>query len=905
MREIGDHSGEGGSLNNIGSIYSSLGQYKPALDYYQQALTISQEVGDRSGEGKSLHNIGFIYHSLGQYEPALDYFQQALIIVREIGDRSWEGVNLNNIGGIYSSLGQTKLALDNYQQALTISQEIGDHSGEGVTLNNIGRIHDRLGQYELALDNYQQALTISQEIGNRSSEGVVLHNIGGIYTSLEQYEPALNYHQQALTIRQEIGDRSGEGVTLNGIGGIYARLEQPEAALDYYQQALVISQEIGDRSSEGTALNNIGVVYDNLGQYELALDYYQQAIDIFEAVRTEAGSEQGRAEFIAQYADLYHWTVDLFHQQDQAEEAFSTTERGRARTFLDSMATGQVRLRDDDAAELLVQEQELHAQRLTIRFALTEARAVNPPDPDSVADLEIQLAKAEAAYAAVQDAIAARGAALASLVPGRSKDYVLGVAQVQARLDTQTTLVSYYVLEDKVLAFLITSDNFEIIPLEISPEALETQITAFRDFANLAVAHPESAVTLYHWLIEPLKHHLTKPYLAIIPHSILHYLPFAALTDGERYLIDDYTITTLPSASALPFIQENARSSAISSQRSPVILGNPTTGDFDAIASFPTERDKPSSLPSAEKEANAIAELFGVEPLIGEAATESAVRKQASEANILHLAAHGKFNQDAPLYSLIALAPDDTNDGWLTVGESYGLNLENTDLVVLSACETNLGDLSAGDELVGLTRAFIFAGTPSVIASLWAVEDETTSLLMERFYTHLRDGMGKAAALRQAQLDVREEYPNPYYWSAFVLSGDGGEVEESAPSQRTSNVSTPVNPEEKQSGSERLQPVTLNNPLISSIVLVGLVGLIFTGAIGVLGWRWRRRHLRMSKQKLLQHRLRKLQNERLRLQSTPASPSRARALKYITRELQEIEQQLGKTNKGKREINTP
>lgn len=189
------------------------------------------------------------------------------------------------------------------------------------------------------------------------------------------------------------------------------------------------------------------------------------------------------------------------------------------------------------------------------------------------------------------------------------------------------------------------------------------------------------------------------------------------------------------------------------------------------------------------------------------------MREQVSHANILHLAAHGTFNPVAPLNSLIALAPDkpasntenpQSADGWLTVGEVYGLDLKKTDLVVLSACETNLGDLSEGDELVGLTRAFIFAGTPSVIATLWNVDDFTTTLLMEHFYTYLRSGMGKTEALRQAQVWLRDltvsglrgnyselikgteyehllkleaterPFANPYYWSGFVLSGDAG-----------------------------------------------------------------------------------------------------------------------------------
>jgi CHAT domain-containing protein len=230
----------------------------------------------------------------------------------------------------------------------------------------------------------------------------------------------------------------------------------------------------------------------------------------------------------------------------------------------------------------------------------------------------------------------------------------------------------------------------------------------------------------------------------------------------------------------------------------PLILGNPATGDYDAAA-IVTERDELGNLPFAEDEAQAIAALYETDALIRDDATESVVHQQAGETDILHLAAHGKYNPVAPLSSLIALAPDNdapnnrASDGWLTVGEVYGLDLERADLVVLSACESHLGDLSAGDELVGLTRAFFFAGTPTVVASLWSVDDRATGLLMERFYTHLRAGMGKAAALRQAQLEIRADsnYANPFYWSAFVLSGDAGapaQIEDATPTPTVSHV---------------------------------------------------------------------------------------------------------------------
>ena len=375
---------------------------------------------------------------------------------------------------------------------------------------------------------------------------------------------------------------------------------------------------------------------------------------------------------------------------------------------------------------------------------------------------------------------------------------MLDLPQVQALLDEQTTLLSFWVLEEQPLAFVITRDGFHTVALPVSQADLVAQIIDLRSFPNLDAAHPESAVTLYEGLIAPLKEHLPSaspstssggasgqgatPHLVIVPHNVLHYLPFAALTDGQRGLLDDYTLTYLPNASVLPFIHQNAdRAGGM-----PLILGNPTTADLDTTASLATERDQLRPLPYAEQEARAIAALHATAPLIRTAATESIVRQQAGEIGILHLAAHGHYNPVAPLNSLIALAPDTANDGWLTAGEVYGLNLHQADLVVLSACQTHLGDLSAGDELVGLTRAFFYAGTPTVVASLWTVDDQATALLMERFYTHLRAGMGKAAALRHAQLDVRADYPNPYYWAAFVLSGDGGA---SATAQRLSNPS--------------------------------------------------------------------------------------------------------------------
>jgi CHAT domain-containing protein/tetratricopeptide (TPR) repeat protein len=723
-------------------------------------------VGDRAGEGTTLSNIGGVYRDQGRYAEALEMYQQALVIQREVGDRTGEGSTLTGIGMVYDNQGRYAEALEMYYQALVIQREVGDRTGEEATLNNIGAVYADQGRYAEALEMYQQALVIQREVGDRSGEGTTLSNIGFVYYNQGRYAEALESYEQALTIRREAGDRAGEGNTLNNIGGVYDDQGRYVEALENYQQALVIQREVGDRAGEGIILNNIGIARQAQGRYAEALDNYRQAMEVFEAIRATAGGEQGRSGFIAQHAHLYARAAGLFHQQGQDEEAFFTSEQGRARAFLDSLATGHVELSDDEAAALLAQEQEAYAARQAAQDALARARAFDPPDPTLVANLEAQLAQAEAAYAAALAAIEARGDQLAALVPGRST--VLGLSEVQALLDEGTTLLSYFVLEDQTLAFVITRSSFEVIAIEASRQELTDRVSYFRDvipFKELEATRT-AAKELYQMLIAPLSPSLHTSRLAIVPHGPLHYLPFAALQspDTGQYFLEQHVLVTLPSASALPFILQN-RSSPASVGGSVLILGDPTAEELPPLI-------------FAEGEAQAIADLYRVQPLLGQAATESAVRERAAQARVVHLAAHGEYNLHNPLYSALALAPDGDNDGRLEVHEIYGLDLTSADLVVLSACQTQLGELSAGDELVGLTRAFFFAGTPTVVASLWNVDDEATGLLMERFYTYLGQGMSKAAALRQAQLEVMEDYPDPYYWAGFVLSGDGGKVSE-------------------------------------------------------------------------------------------------------------------------------
>ena len=787
---VGDVNGQGTTLNGIGNIYHAQGLIDKALESYNQALNIRQEIGDRRGFSETLNNIASLFESQFQYGRALTTYQQSLTIIREIGNRFGEAAILDNIAGIYYVQGQLDLALNTYEEALAIRQEIGTAVGEATTLGNIALIYSEKGEYNSAIVAHERALSIWQDIDNLEGQAVNLNGLATVYADQNQYDLAIATIEEALLIRREVGDRRGEGISLNRLGTIYAKAGQFDVALQYLEEALAIRREINDHRGEGLTLINIADVYSELGQHEPALTAYHAAIVIFEDLRVTAGNDLERGSFINQFIPLYHRALTTALEAENFSDAFLIGELGRSRSFHDSLATGYVQFSYEEDNALFEVERVSFNEMLAIEDALTRALALNPFDAEVVADLQTQLDLAKVTYDEALEAIEAKSEQLATLASGRRN--VATLSETQEMLDDQSTLVSFWVLQDKTVAFILTGSSFNVITLNITEEALNTQIKAFHDFAEINSTQPETAVSLYETLITPIHSYLNTPHLIIVPHQVLNYVPFAALTDGERYLMDDFAITYLPNAGMLRFLPDSSETPKYATA---LILANPTANTADEFG------NPLSNLPNAKQSAQTIAGLLGATALTDEAATEAAVRQDVSNANILHIGAHGRFNTVAPMQSTLYLTPGNIemgveDDGRLHVDEIYGLPLNNLELVVLSACETNLGfldrdnplnNISAGDEIVSLNRAFLFQ-SPTVISTLWTVDDAATSLLMERFYIYLLDGKSKADSLRLAQLDVREEYPNPYYWAGFVLSGDGGNIDAALLSENVTNT---------------------------------------------------------------------------------------------------------------------
>jgi CHAT domain-containing protein len=346
------------------------------------------------------------------------------------------------------------------------------------------------------------------------------------------------------------------------------------------------------------------------------------------------------------------------------------------------------------------------------------------------------------------------------------------VADLRNLLPTGETLVEYYGSGDSLFGFVLTRDT--VFGRKLDHENLDRDIEAFRkSIANgprqiRAVTlkgngisgendgnHTAAGIRLYEKLIAPLLPQITTDKITVVPHGSLHYLPFAALHDGKGYLLDKYSIRVLPSASVMKFLKadKEGRSGNM------LVFGNP---DLD---------DPNLDLPGAEEEARAITrKMQGSKLFTRRQATETAAKTAGGEFRFLHFATHGVFNADTPLASGLLLSKDAVNDGTLSVGELYELNMP-ADLVTLSACETALGKIANGDDVVGFTRGFLYAGANSIVSSLWKVDDMATSQLMRKFYDYLKE-VDKRSALRAAQLHVKNTYnAHPYYWAAFQLTG--------------------------------------------------------------------------------------------------------------------------------------
>jgi len=816
----------GKNLANIANVRIKFGDYHEALTIYQESIELRRQINDRKGEAIDLGNMGIIYESLGDYDRASSHYHKALAIEREIGYREGEAYQLGRLAELFSLRGEYAKAIQIYNEALEIHRDLGHVHGEATWLEALGGIYLAVGDYQRALENLQQVLELHKSIGNRSGEATTYTKIGRVYAGMEDYEQAGNNYEQSRQMHRELGEKRGECLNNIYLASLANVKGDTYVALEYLKNGEKIADEMGEKMLQVLVQQQLGDFYRSQGDVKNARSAYEKGISISEGLENpelkwqlfygmgklwELQGDDGRAyyayqaavtsiEDIRDRAEIEELRAGIFHNRFEAyrsiitvlirmgriDEAFQYIERSRARNLLDLLGNAKIPINEIQSREQIEKEQALRAKIKTLVTQISEETKRNKKGirDAAIEDYQSELQETRIAYKHLLIDLKLQNLEYASLVSIEP----ISTSTIQKMLEEKCALLEYLVNEKSIIIFVVTREALKVVTVPEVEASIRGRIMLFQGTAVEDIS-PEKLLEqhwvppmqdLYAILIKPVENrgYLTdKKHLIIIPHGLLHYLPFQALIVGNEsqtdkstkphFLIEDYSITYAPSASVLHFCKQKS-----SITENNLLLLAPRI----------------NLLPMSEHEVKQIAATYGegAEYYLKEEATESLVKEQGQNFKQLHFATTAVFNKNNPLFSRLELAVNEQDDGNLEVHEIFGLEL-NASMVTISACQTALGSgytvsLPEGDDLISLSRAFLYAGSPSVVASLWEITDPSAALFMTRFYTYLKT-MNKAEALTQTQRDMiagnvslkkREntDVSHPYHWAPFVLVGD-------------------------------------------------------------------------------------------------------------------------------------
>lgn len=763
-RASDDRQGMARTWITMGSVCDLMGDYHQALEYYRKAQAVFEELKD-STLYRLLNEIGITLKNLGRYQEALDSYALALEGSPRADDKYFQAVILNNIGVAYKALGQDERAIESYEQSLALVREMGERRGQSILLNNLGEAYKALGEHRRALDYLQQGLQVARQIGNRHSEGLALKNLGDVHRLLGDVKQARAHYEQALTLQREIGAKTQEGSTLVALADVTLREGDAAEALRLSRQALALAEETGSPELHWNAQFALARACRTSNHTEEALAHLRASIETINSIRARVLTDASKIGYLDARQVVFHELADLLHEQGQAVEALEVAEAARSRALIDLLADREITAKPADVARLA----EIRQMEARLR---AQAR-MNPLDEAARAELAQKRAAAENELTRRVRSLQDERGELASLIVAEP----LSFQQIRAVVERlHATLIEYLVTEKQLFIWVIKpSGEIKNVVVRIGRERLRRMVRDIHeqlnnvDVAALRHLRPVQArlAELYRLTVAPVVADLpreSQELVYLIPHDVLFLVPFAALLDERgRYLVEKHPLVSVPSISVLRYTAEKKR--WVVSPDKPHLL---------AVADpRPPESAGLGALPGARTEVRQISRLFPrarTTVLVDRRASESNVKRLSAGQTILHFAVHGLIYDDRLWESALLLSDGEGEDGWLKVGEAFGLDL-HADLVVLSGCSTGLGKLS-GDGMIGLTRAFLYAGTPSLVVSRWDVSDKATTYLMERFYKGLSHGLSKAQALRAAELAALRRFRHPALWAAFELVGE-------------------------------------------------------------------------------------------------------------------------------------
>ena len=773
VKKLGDRAAERLACRNLGIDYRSLGDIQRAIEYHEQALSIATEAGENTVEGCIYGSLGVDYHEVGDYRRAIEYHKLHLLIAKEFSDSTCEEHAYNGLGIAYLHVSEFQLAIKCHNKCLSFAREVGDRELEGRAYGHLGSVYNSLGEYQQAIEYHRSHLRIAKEFKHRTCEGDAYNGLGIAYRHLSEFQQAFKYHNQCLSIAKEVRDRALEGRTYGHLGTFYNTLGDFPRAIDYLMKDLSIAKEVGSRAEEGSVYCQLGSCYRSLDNIKEAIDCYKQHLSIAEEIgdrmaeacaHVDLGRSFLESHSLNEAAEHFRCSVKVYDtirassiSEDQLKISFRTKHQF-AYTHLWQVL---VMLQRNDEALYVAERGRAQAllDALKVTYGLT---SLSPRSIES--EEEVRNISRKTTVLTVFLSLELKTVNI--WVLGKEGNPIFRQAKIEIGPEHEDffTFLLDFVLECIGAGVGIRCENRSMDKMS------DDQTSTTRD--DDQTSEPSQETTdylqlLYHVVLGPIEDLLDVDELIVVPDGALSKTPWAALSETLR-------IRTVPSLTSLKLITDSPIE--YHNKSGALLVGDPCLKKITNKWGNPIY----DPLKYARMEVEMIGEILKSQTLTGEDATKEAVLQRIASVALVHIAAHGRKETGE-----IVLAPDPRWGSKTPTEEDYILKMSDIQavklrarLVVLSCCHSGQGEVSS-EGVVGMARAFLFAGARSVLASLWAIDDEATMMFMKSFYRQLGNGESASVALQKAMKCLRDshDYSAPKYWAPFVLIGDDVRIE--------------------------------------------------------------------------------------------------------------------------------
>ena len=802
---------------NIGNVYYRLDRYKKALAHYERAREILASSGDETMRAVVDTNRSHVLMEMDRPGEALALLEGAARAMQASGQKLWAAQTQFHIAYLQFLRGNYNAALTTHYQAREQLIELGSTQLVAWCNHEIAEILLALNAFDDAAESAAAARTSFTELGMpyEAAQATFVHALAAI--GRQQFDEARSDLGEARQVFAQNNNKPLTALVDTYLAELAIHHNKPLEGAQFAASALRVfaqqklstrlayarllaaraAYEMGDLTKAArmskTALESVEGLYSPVVAYQchhllgrierdrkrgsLGLDSFRRAVEVIEKMRGGIAADEFKATFLRDKINAYEDAIAACLDEGSDEmvvEAFKLVESSKSRALADLLARyvrGAARDEVESAAPGLKSETREQLSKLIEDLNWYSSQAGLAEDKGDQRSAEVAdryrhaVARCERQIAQLFRRMEIEAPAFAEIQRMRATS----VSDLRETLEQGETVIEYFTTGDYVSAFIASRESFKVARRIASKSEIERVLATLRFqiekfnygpeyveayFGQLRRATNETLHQLYKSVFAPLEASISTDRLIIIPHGALHYVPFHALTDESGYLIERFEISYAPSASVFKLCRARQGSAQMPDFKF-------ETSEMVALGLAE------AGTPNINEEMDALAALFpDAVVLTGDKATRANLLRSAPRGRFLHLASHGYFRRDNPMFSFLKLA-----DSHLHFYNLLDLKL-NAEMVTLSACHTGVNKVFPGDELHGLMRGFLYAGAPSVIASLWAVSDRSTAEFMREMYSHIRAGATKRAALRRAQLLIKDAYGHPYYWAPFVLMGN-------------------------------------------------------------------------------------------------------------------------------------